>query len=46
MEIKFDSEKDKEMFIILLDMFVGMTQMEPDEVEFINKLYEGAKADD
>ena len=41
MNIQFDNEKDRELFIILLDNFSGMaTEMELDEVEFINKLYE------
>jgi hypothetical protein len=40
MNIEFDSEKDRELFIILLDNFISMAEMEPDEEEFINKVYE------
>lgn len=40
MNIEFDSEEDKELFKVLLDNFMGYAVPEPDEEEFINKLYE------
>lgn len=40
MKIEFDNEKDKELFTVLLDNFISMAEMEPDEQDFINRVYE------
>jgi hypothetical protein len=40
MKIEFDNEKDKELFTVLLDSFISMSEMEPDEQDFINRVYE------
>ena len=43
MKIICDNDKQKEMFNILLDNFVAMADPDPDEIEFINELYEALK---
>jgi len=43
MNIQFDNEKDRELFIVLLDNMAAIVgEMEPDEIEFINKVYEAS----
>lgn len=46
MKIEFDNEKDKELFVIMLDNFRDIAIPEPDEVEFLNKVYECVRLDD
>lgn len=43
MKITFDNDEQKELFNVLLDNFVSMAEPEPDEIEFINALYEALK---
>lgn len=40
MKIELDNEKDKELFKTLLDSFLSMSELEEDEQNFINRVYE------
>jgi len=47
MNIQFDNEKDRELFIVLLDNMAAIVgEMEPDEIEFINKVYKASNEKD
>ena len=40
MKIEFDNKTETNMFSVLLDMIVSVTELENDEIDFINMIYE------
>lgn len=40
MKIEFDNQTETDMFKALLDSFIAFTELEEDEQNFINRIYE------